>query len=88
MATVMIDGAAIDQDDPCALPQALYAVKLKMLAGGHVEEVEIQSPATRRRLKVSAGNLAAIDAELMKLAAACDAKQGRRSRFAKSMRFV
>lgn len=85
---VTIDGKQVDQDDPCALYQALYAAKLKLLAGGRMEEVEVQSPATRRRLRVAAGNIAALDAELMKLASACAAKQGKRTRFAKTARFI
>lgn len=85
---VTIGGVAVDQDDPCALYQALYAAKLKLLAGEHVEETELHSPATRRRLKVSASNLAALDAELMRLAAACQAKNGSRRRFAKTIRFT
>lgn len=85
---VIIGGAQVDQDDPCALYQALYAAKLKMLAGDRIEEVEVQSPATRRRLRVAAGNMAALDAELLKLAAACSARQGKRSRYAKTARFA
>lgn len=85
---VTIGGVSVDQDDPCALYQALYAAKLKLLAGERLEETEVQSPATRRRLKVAAGNMAALDAELMRLAAACQAKNGRRGRFAKSIRFT
>lgn len=85
---VTIGGASVDADDPCALYQALYNAKLKMLAGDRLEEVEVQSPATRRRIRVAATNMAAIDAELLKLAAACSAKSGSRSRFAKTARFV
>lgn len=85
---VKIGGVNVDQDDPCALHQALYAAKLRLLAGDRLEEVEVQSPATRRRIRVAASNMAAIDAELMNLAAACSAKQGVRSRYAKTIRFV
>lgn len=85
---VTIAGTQVDQDDPCALYQALYAAKLKLLAGERMEEVEVQSPATRRRLRVAAGNMAALDAELMRLASACSEKRGVRSRYAKTARFV
>lgn len=87
---VTIGGASVDAEDPCALYQALYAAKLKMIAGDHVEEIEVQSPSTRRRLKVSSGNMKAIDAELMSLSASCAAKNGNatRLRYAKCVRFT
>lgn len=85
---IKIGGVDVDQEDPCALYQALYAAKLKLLAGDRLEEIEIQSPATKRRLRVAESNMAAIDAELESLARACDAASGRRRRFAKSARFV
>lgn len=85
---VKIAGATVDAEDPCALYQALYAAKIRLLAGERIDEVEIQSPATRRRLRVAAGNMAAMDAELMRLAQACQARQGVRTRFAKRLRFV
>ncbi|CDX55901.1 conserved hypothetical protein [Mesorhizobium plurifarium] len=87
-ALVSINGVAIDQEDPCALYQALYAVKLRILAGEHVEELQIQSPVTRELMRFSAANLKSLDAELMRLAAACSAKSGKRSRYAKTMRFI
>lgn len=89
MATmVTIGGASVDQDDPCALYQALYAVKLKILAGDRIEEIEIRSPVNQRRLRVAATNIKVLDDELMRLAAACSAKDGKRLRYAKRMRFV
>lgn len=87
MTTVTINGSTVDQDDPCALYQALYAVKLRLLAGEAVEELSIQSPVTRETVVYSAANLKALDAELMRLSAACSAKSGRRTRFAKGMQF-
>ncbi|MDG4877642.1 hypothetical protein P9273_21300 [Mesorhizobium sp. WSM4935] len=89
MATlVTINGVAVDQDDPCALYQALYATKLRMLAGEHVEELSIQSPVTREQMRFSSANSKSLDAELMRLAAACTAKRGLRSRYAKRIRFT
>lgn len=87
---VTIGGASVDADDPCALYQALYAQKLRMIAGERVEETEIRSSVSQRRIKLSAANMSALDAELMALSAACTAKtgNGKRTRFAKSMRFV
>lgn len=85
---VTIGGVSVDQDDPCALHGALYQAKLKLLAGDRVEEIEVQSPATRRRVKVAASNIKALDEELARLATACNAKiGGQRTRFAKSIRF-
>lgn len=85
---VTIDGNSVDAEDPCALYQALYAVKLKLLAGDRVEEIEIRSPVNQRRLRVAASNIKALDDELMRLASACSAKSGQRTRFAKRIRFV
>lgn len=84
---VKIAGAVVDAEDPCALYQALYAAKVKLIAGERLEEIEVQSPATRRRIRISAASIAALDAELRHLAAACEARNGRRSRFAKRIRF-
>lgn len=88
MTPIKLAGATVDADDPCALYQALYAAKLKLLAGERVEETEVRSPVTQQRVRVAVGNIAALDAELMRLAAACSARQGRRSRFAKTARFI
>lgn len=79
---VTIGGAQVDADDPCALFQALYAHKLKVLSGQQVEEIELRSPVTTRRSRFGAGNIAELDAELARLQAACEAKSGRRRRFA------
>lgn len=86
---VTIGGVTVDADDPCALYQALYAAKLKLLGGERLEEVEIRSPVNQRRMRISATNIKALDEELMRLAQACAAKTGgQRARYAKRMRFV
>ncbi|TIP38617.1 MAG: hypothetical protein E5X76_18085 [Mesorhizobium sp.] len=85
---VTINGVEVDQEDPCALYQALYAVKLRALAGEHVEELSIQSPVTREQFRFTGANIKALDAELIRLAAACSAKSGQRSRYAKRIRFT
>jgi len=87
MATVKIDGATVDMDDPCALYQALYAIKLKRIAGESIEEGEIASPVTRRRMRYATVSLSDLDAELSRLASACDAKSGKRRRGAASFHF-
>ncbi|NVP56080.1 hypothetical protein [Mycoplana rhizolycopersici] len=89
MATVKMNGTAVDGDDPCALYQALYAVKLQILSGERVEEMSIQSPVTREMVRFSSTNMAALDRELERLSAACNLKtSGRRTRFAKHIRFT
>lgn len=84
---VTINGVSVDDGDPCALYQALYAVKLRFAAGESVEELTIQSPVTRETVRFSPANIKVLDAELMLLATACQAKQGKRTRFAKAMSF-
>lgn len=71
MATVTINGTAVDADDPCALYQALYAVKLKILAGENVSEFSLQSPVTRETVTFAPGRMEDLDKELMRLSAAC-----------------
>ncbi|OYZ98856.1 MAG: hypothetical protein B7X99_10075 [Rhizobiales bacterium 17-65-6] len=78
MADVTLNGVAVNMEDPCALWQALYARKLRMLAGDTVEEIEIRSPVTTRRTVFTATNLAALDEQMNRLQAACEKKSGRR----------
>lgn len=89
MTDIVIGGVTVDIDDPCALYQALYSVKLQMLSGEQVEELSIQSPVSRELVRFSPANMTALDAELMKLSAACTAKTtGKPARYAKSIRFI
>jgi hypothetical protein len=89
MALVKLGGVDVDMDDPCALYQALYAAKLKLLAGERMEETEIRSPVSQNRIRVSVANMAAIDAELLKLSTACTAKTtGRPGRYRKTVRYA
>lgn len=88
---IKLNGTMVDTSDPCALWQALYAVKLKRLAGGQIEETEIRSPVTHRRLKAASCSMSDLDAELDKLGTACALKTNptaQRTRFAKRIRFV
>lgn len=88
MSTVTINGVAVDMADPCALYQALYTVKIRILAGEHVEEIMLQSPVSREMMRVSAGNIAQLDKELARLSAACALKTtGKRARYRKVMRY-
>ena len=86
---VTIGGASVDAEDPCALYQALYSAKIKLLAGERVEETEVRSPVTHRHIRVSVSNIAALDQELARLAQAWAAKNGTgRVRYAKRIRFT
>lgn len=73
---VTIAGQQIDTRDPCAVYQALSAYRLTILSGGQVEEIEINSPVTKRRTRFTPANLPALDAELVRLRTACDAACG------------
>lgn len=88
MTTIKIGGETVDTDDPCALYQALYAVKLKRLAGEAVEESEIRSPATLRRIRTASVPIAELDRELALLAQACDLKTSARRRHARTFNFI
>ena len=88
MTTVPINGMPVDVDDPCALYQALYAVKLRILAGENVSEMSIQSPVTRDHIVFSSVKWDALEAELTRLSTACEAKRtGRRPARRLSLRF-
>lgn len=79
MVMVKINGANVDAEDPCALYQALYATKLRMLAGEQVGEMSLQSPVTRETVVFSPGSMSALDRELVRLSEACTLKTtGRR----------
>lgn len=80
--SIVIGGVDVDETDPCALWQALYAVKLRALSGESVEEIEVRSPVTNQRTKFFSSELKLLDAELDRLQRACDAKTGKRRRYA------
>jgi hypothetical protein len=85
---ITIGGSTVDADDPCALYQALYATKLKLISGEMVGEYSIQSPVTRDSVTFSPSNLRALDAELTRLASACQQKTtGRRPTRRWSLRY-
>ena len=81
---VKIDGVEVDTRDPCALWQALYAFKLKVLSGGKVDEFEIRSSVTTRRTKFGPANMAGLEEEMSRLHTACSALTStpRRTRYA------
>ena len=83
----IIAGQQVDINDPCAYARALMAVRATLITGGAVEETEIRSPLTTRRVKFSAGMKASdLDPVIADLVAACQARNGaalpRRTRFA------
>ncbi len=88
MMTIKIGGVDVDIDDPCAVYQALYAVKLKRLANEQVSEVEIKSPVGQRRMQIAGTSMDDLNVALNRLADACQKKtNGKRTRFAKSIRW-
>ncbi|MBB3608661.1 hypothetical protein [Rhizobium sp. BK602] len=88
MNMVTINGVAVDTADPCALYQALYAVKVRRLAGEQVTETEIRSPVGQRRIQIASVSMADLDDELNRLADACSKKNGgKRRRYAKGIRW-
>jgi hypothetical protein len=85
---VIIGGVSVDPDDPCALWQALYAVRLQFVAGQRTEEIEVRSPVSNRRVRFGKSDIGAMDQELARLARACEEKNGKpRTRYAKAVRF-
>lgn len=82
MSAIIIDGQSIDAEDPCALWQAIYAVKLRLAMGAETMEIEIRSSVTTRRVRKNTADLKFLDQELARLQVACEAKRGRRARFA------
>lgn len=70
---IKINGVSIAANDYCSLYQALYAAKLKIIAGENVTEMIMRSPVTHEEIVMSPANIKAIDAELVRLKQLCDA---------------
>lgn len=51
MTPVMIAGESVDLDDPCAVCARLKAYRLQIATGGAVEEIELRSPVSSRRVR-------------------------------------
>ena len=82
---ITIGGATVDADDPCALYKALNNIRLKMLAGESVSEIQIQDFNSSRRTRYSSfvNDRRALEQELAHLADLCQqSKGGRPKRFA------
>ena len=71
--TITINGVSLAATDYCGLYQALYAAKLKIIAGESVTEMTIRSPVTQETIVMTPANIKAIDAELIRLKQLCDA---------------
>lgn len=69
---IKLGGLSVDAEDPCALYQALFISKLKLISGEMTGEYSIQSPVTRETVTFSPANRAALDAEMTRLKAACE----------------
>lgn len=82
---VEIAGALIDMDDPCAVAGALRTVELKITTSGGVVMTRFSENNEVRWGRADLDGLADLIARYDRL---CKAKSGRRSRFAKRMRFV
>lgn len=89
MTTMIKLGAVtVDAEDPCALYQALYISKVKLISGEMTGEYSIQSPVTRETVTFSPANLRSLDAEMVRLQASCQAKlTGRRPSRRMRLRF-
>ncbi|SON55521.1 hypothetical protein HDIA_1980 [Hartmannibacter diazotrophicus] len=88
MAEIKINGKAYDTEKPCEVCQALKAAKIRMATGENVQELSVQSPITRQTVVYGAANMAALDGLIREYQTACEATTtGKRTRFAKRMRF-
>ncbi len=85
MATMVeIDGAQVDMDNPCAVLSALRAAELKLVTGGGVVMTRF---GRDNEVRWDRANLTGLTDLISKYERMCEAKSGRRSRFAKRMRF-
>lgn len=82
---VIIDGVAVDMDDPCAIATALLVAELKIVTSGGVVMTRFDDNHEVRWGRANLNQLAALRAQYER---ACAAKSGTRSRYAKRMRFV
>lgn len=80
---VSIAGTTVDADDPCALAKALVAVRLRVLAGESLSEMQIQDFHGQRRTRWTPASLKHLDAEIARQQDLCaQSTGGRKARFA------
>jgi hypothetical protein len=85
MTLVEIDGATIDMDNPCAVLSALRAAELKLVTGGGVVMTRF---GRDNEVRWDRANLTGLNDLISKYERMCERNSGRRSRYAKRMRFV
>jgi hypothetical protein len=82
---VEIDGVEVDIDSPCDVVAALRAAELKIATGAGVVMTRF---GRDNEVRWDRGNLSRLGDLILKYERECDRKSGRRTRFAKRMRFV
>ena len=85
MTLVEIDGATIDMDNPCAVLSALRAAELKLVTGGGVVMTRF---GRDNEVRWDRANLTGLNELISKYERMCERNSGRRSRYAKRMRFA
>ena len=85
MAMIEIDGASIDASDPCAVLAALQAAELKIVTGGGVIMTQF---AESQEVRWGRADVAQLGTLIQRYERLCESKSGRRSRYAKRMRFA
>lgn len=81
---VVINGAIVDIDDPCAVATELRKVELILATGGGVVRARFGDDD----VQFSSASLAALCDLIGRYEGLCAAKAGQRTRYAKRMRFV
>lgn len=82
---IVIDGAQVDMDDPCAVVSALRAAELKIVTGGGLV---MTRQGRDNEVRFDRSNLERLGELIQKYERLCEARSGRRTRYAKRMRFV
>jgi hypothetical protein len=82
---VEIDGVEIDMNDACAVVTALRAAELRLATGGGVVMTRF---GRDNEVRWDRGSLAGLADLIGRYERLCERASGRRSRFAKRMRFV
>ncbi|MBA4204614.1 MAG: hypothetical protein C0457_06465 [Polymorphum sp.] len=81
---IKIGKDTVDMADPCAVVKALKKVQLKLVTGALAETVEIDG----ERVTFTGASSTALDQKITKYQDKCDALSGKRSRFAKTIRYT
>lgn len=81
---VQIGSELVDMEDPCAVLGALRKVELELVTGGGV----VRARFGEDDVEFSAANMKSLRDLIGRYERQCDAKSGRRARFAKRIRFA